>query len=256
MRPSTRILVAVFVVALGASASFGDVPNPARRSTRPHAPVLDQAGVVINQGDSPIATLQIPRATLQQLAAQAAIGNKGETPSGAGSASAPRGVVAGLFLSLAFASLGLWLLRRKRSSILEAAAAIGLMGLMSATAFADIRGPYFSGRGGGSGLIMAGLFLSLSIIVAGLWLIRYWRKGGTRWKGWVIAAAMATALFVLIGVASVAIGAPSAKSRDPGTLPQALVNGKALSGQARIQIVDSGSDIVLSLPAAPAKPGK
>jgi uncharacterized membrane protein len=79
---------------------------------------------------------------------------------------------------------------------------LGVIFLLGSTSLADVRGPYGLGRNSGANLILGGIFLSLSIAAAGLWLIWYRRRGGSRLKGWIFAVIIAVGILVLIGIAT------------------------------------------------------
>jgi hypothetical protein len=79
---------------------------------------------------------------------------------------------------------------------------LGAIVLLASTSLADVRGPYSFGRNSGANLILAGIFLSLSIAAAGIWFVWYRRRGGSRLKGWIFAVIIAIGILVLIGIAT------------------------------------------------------
>lgn len=241
-------------------------PRPPRHQTAD----TPTAQVVIKTTDGPEATLEIPRSFLRQLRAQAGDdgGNQVVGSTAGPSSRALQAVMVGLFLSAAVALFGLWLLKRRgrqQSSytplIVIGAAVIGLFS--TATALADIPPP--PGPGGSSNplikLVLAGVFLSLSIAAAGIWAVRRRRAGWSRGKAWGSGALIAAVLLVVFLIADVLAGAvladvivPQPKA-DPGSLPQAIVNGQ-LSGSVKVLITSSGDQIILSVPKSADSSGK
>jgi hypothetical protein len=97
------------------------------------------------------------------------------------------------------------------------------------------------------GTIIAGLFLSLSVALAGLLLLRSRR----RVPGRVAAAALVCA--VMAGTAAVVsyanAGLPPPRPADPGTLRKAVSGKSSLAGSVRVEVVEEGSEIKLLVPA-------
>jgi hypothetical protein len=99
--------------------------------------------------------------------------------------------------------------------------------------------------------VVAGLFLSLSLVLAGLLLVRSRRR--------VAGRAIAAALVCVVAAAAAVVAAyanaappPRLRVQDPGTLRKA-VSGKPLAGSVRVEVVDVGSDIKLLVPARDSK---
>jgi hypothetical protein len=97
------------------------------------------------------------------------------------------------------------------------------------------------------GTVVAGLFLSLSVVLAGLLLVRSRKKLASR--------AAAAALLCVFAAAAAAVAAyanaappPAWRAQDPGTLLKAA-SGKPLAGSVRVEVVETGSDIKLLVPA-------
>ncbi len=95
--------------------------------------------------------------------------------------------------------------------------------------------------------IVAGLFMSLSVAFAGLWLIRSRRSPANRLAVGLILTLAATGLLSVIVYANIR---PPVRYGDPGTLPRA-VSGEALSGMVRVEVVAEGNNIKLILPPQP-----
>ncbi|MDT7688514.1 MAG: hypothetical protein QOE46_1273 [Acidobacteriota bacterium] len=99
-----------------------------------------------------------------------------------------------------------------------------------------------------AGTVIAGLFLSLAVVLTGLLLVRSRRR--------VAVGRAAVALLVCVCAAAVAAVAAYAnaappvgwRAQDPGTLLKA-VSGKSLTGSIRIEVVEEGSGIKLLIPA-------
>jgi hypothetical protein len=99
--------------------------------------------------------------------------------------------------------------------------------------------------------VVAGLFLSLSLVLVGLLLVRSRRR--------VAGRAVASALVCVVAAAAAAVAAyanaappPGWRVLDPGTLRKA-VSDKPLEGSVRVEVVDVGSDIKLLVPARDSK---
>jgi hypothetical protein len=105
-----------------------------------------------------------------------------------------------------------------------------------------------SGTLKGAGTVVAGLFLSLAVVLTGLLLVRSRRR--------VAVGRAAAALFVCVCVGAAAAVAAYANAappvgwrvQDPGTLIKA-VSGKSLTGSIRIEVVEEGTGIKLLIPA-------
>jgi hypothetical protein len=106
----------------------------------------------------------------------------------------------------------------------------------------------------GFGTVVAGLFLSLAVVLTGMLLVRA-RRG-------VAAGRAAAAVLVCVcgaGLAAVAAyanaGLPEWQAQDPGTLIKA-VSGKPLTGSIRIEVVEEGREIKLLVPAKAQRAGE
>lgn len=111
------------------------------------------------------------------------------------------------------------------------------------------------GRLNGLGTAVAGVFLSLAVVLTGLMLVRSRRRGLA--VGRAAAAVLVSA--VAVGFAAVAAYANMAppvgyRPQDPGTLIRA-VSGQPLKGSIRVEIVEDGSDIKLLIPARSQRAG-
>ena len=95
---------------------------------------------------------------------------------------------------------------------------------------------------------VAGLFLSLSVVLAGLFLVRSRRKLASR----AVAAALVCVFTVAAAaVAAYANAAPPVgwRAQDPGTLLKTVSDGRAREGHVRVEVVEEGYDIRLLVPA-------
>lgn len=92
--------------------------------------------------------------------------------------------------------------------------------------------------------IIAGLFLSLSVAFAGLWLVRSRRRPANRLAVTAIVTLASTCVLATLGYANIR---PPVRHVDAGTLPRAVTN-ESLSGKVRVEIVSEGSEIKLLLP--------
>lgn len=100
----------------------------------------------------------------------------------------------------------------------------------------------------GAGTIVAGVFLSLAVVLTGLLLVRSRRR---------VALGRAAAALILCacaaGVCAVAAyanaGLPGWQQQDPGTLIKAASSGKPLAGKIRVEVVEEGYEIKLLLPS-------
>jgi hypothetical protein len=99
----------------------------------------------------------------------------------------------------------------------------------------------------GVGAVIAGLFLSLSVVLTGLLLVRS-RRGAALGR----AAAVLTACACAAGLTAVAVyanaGLPGWQPQNPGTLTRAA-SGKPLTGWIRVEVVEEGNEIKLLVPA-------
>jgi len=112
-----------------------------------------------------------------------------------------------------------------------------------------------SGTLGGAGTVIGGVFLSLSVILTGLLLVRSRRRlAGGRVVAALLACVCAAAL---AGVAAYANAGPPPGyyAQDPGSLIKAAAAGK-LSGSIRIEVVEEGAEMKLLIPAKVRKAGE
>lgn len=100
----------------------------------------------------------------------------------------------------------------------------------------------------GAGTVVAGFFLSLSLVLTGLLLVRSRRRVAVG----RVAAALLLSVFAAsaAGVAAYANAGPPPgyRMQDPGTLIKAA-SGKTLAGSIRIEVVDEGTEIKLLVPS-------
>ena len=101
----------------------------------------------------------------------------------------------------------------------------------------------------GAGTAVAGVFLSLAVVLTGVLLLRSRRRGVAVGR----AAAVAVVCVCAAGLAAVAAYANIAppqgyRPQDPGTLIKA-VSGQALKGSIRIELVEDGTEVKLLVPA-------
>jgi len=102
----------------------------------------------------------------------------------------------------------------------------------------------------GAGTAVAGIFLSLAVVLTGALLVR------SRRRGVAVGRASAAALLVCVGAAGLAaVGAYANAAppreflpQDPGTLIKA-VSGQSLKGSIRVEVVEDGTEIRLLVPA-------
>jgi hypothetical protein len=110
-----------------------------------------------------------------------------------------------------------------------------------------------SGNWKGAGTVVAGLFLSLAVVLTGVLLVRTRRRG-------VVVGRAAAAVLVCAGAAGLAAVAAYANAapplgyrvQNPGTLIKA-VSGQSLKGSIRIEVVEDGTEIKLLVPAVKAE---
>ena len=110
-----------------------------------------------------------------------------------------------------------------------------------------------SGSWKGAGTVVAGLFLSLAVVLTGMLLVR------SRGRGVAVGRAAALVLVCACAAASGAVAAYANlappigyRPQDPGTLIRA-VSGQALKGSIRVEVVEEGSEIKLLVPARARK---
>jgi hypothetical protein len=113
-----------------------------------------------------------------------------------------------------------------------------------------------SGPLGGAGTIVGGVFLSLSMVLTGLLLLRS-RRRGMRLGRAAVALLVCACAAGLAGVAAYANAGPPPGyyTQDPGTLIKAASAG-TLSGSIRIEVVEEGAEMKLLIPAKAPKGGE
>ncbi|HEX8707597.1 MAG TPA: hypothetical protein VF723_04995 [Pyrinomonadaceae bacterium] len=103
--------------------------------------------------------------------------------------------------------------------------------------------------------IMMGLFLSLSVVMGGVYLLRSRRKAWSQGAAVSVAALLLTAAATSVAIANaVAIYSPPAL--DPGSLPRAAPSGETLNGNVRLVVAPEGSQIRLVVPKHAKAPGE
>jgi len=109
--------------------------------------------------------------------------------------------------------------------------------------------PAPTGAWRGAGTAVAGLFLSLAVVLTGVLLVRSRRRGLAVGRAAVVAlvCAGAAGLAAVVSYANIA-PPPGLRPQDPGTLTRA-VSGQALKGSIRIEVVEEGYEIKLLVPA-------
>jgi hypothetical protein len=99
----------------------------------------------------------------------------------------------------------------------------------------------------GAGTVVGGFFLSLSVVLTGLLLVRS-RRGAALGRAAVVLLVCVCAA----GTAAVAVyanaGLPGWQPQNPGTLTRAA-SGKPLTGWIRMEVVEEGHEIKLLIPA-------
>jgi len=113
-----------------------------------------------------------------------------------------------------------------------------------------------SGPLGGAGTVVGGVFLSLSVVLTGLLLLRS-RRRGVRLGRAAVAVLVCASAAGLAGVAAYANAGPPPgyHTQDPGTLIKAASAG-TLSGSIRIEVVEEGAEMKLLIPAKAPKGGR
>ena len=110
-----------------------------------------------------------------------------------------------------------------------------------------------SGSWKGAGTVVAGLFLSLAVVLTGMLLVRSRRRGVAvgRAAAALLVCACAAGLAAVVTYAN-AGPPPGYRQQDPGTLIKA-VSGQSLKGSIRIEVVEEGAEIKLLVPAKSQK---
>jgi hypothetical protein len=100
---------------------------------------------------------------------------------------------------------------------------------------------------GTAGTIIAGLFIALMFVLAGLLLVRSRRRVAGRAVAAVLVCVFASAA---AAVAAYANAAPPVgwRAQNPGTLLKA-VSDRSLAGSVRVEVVEDGYEIKLLVPA-------
>src|SRR5438067_2168343 len=95
--------------------------------------------------------------------------------------------------------------------------------------------------------VVAGLFLSLSVVLAGLVLVRSRRRVAGRAVAAVLVCVVTAAA---AAVAAYANAAPPVgwRAQDPGDLLKIAPDGRAREGHVRVEVVEEGYDIIRLVP--------
>ena len=103
-----------------------------------------------------------------------------------------------------------------------------------------------------AGTVVAGLFISLGLVLTGLLLVRS-RRGLRvgRAVGALAVCACGAAVYAAAAYANAA-PPPGFRLQDPGTLVKA-VSGAPLAGSIRVEVVEGGGEIKLLVPARTAR---
>jgi hypothetical protein len=96
--------------------------------------------------------------------------------------------------------------------------------------------------------VVAGLFLSLSCVLAGLVLVRSRRRVAGRAVAAVLVCVVASAAAAVAAYANAAPPVVGRRAQDPGTLLKLVPDGMVRGGQIRIEVVEEGYGITLLVP--------
>ena len=106
----------------------------------------------------------------------------------------------------------------------------------------------------GPGTVVAGVFLSLAVVLTGLLLVRTRRRVALgRAAAALVVCACAAGLWAVSAYANA--GLPGWQPQDPGTLIKAGAD-KPLAGWIRVEVVEEGHEIKLLVPARSQKIGE
>jgi hypothetical protein len=102
----------------------------------------------------------------------------------------------------------------------------------------------------GAGTAVAGVFLSLAVVLTGVLLVRSRRRGAAfgRATAALLVCATAAGLGAAAAYANAGPPMPRRTAQDPGTLIKAA-SGRTLTGSIRIEVVEDGTEIKLLVPA-------
>jgi hypothetical protein len=101
--------------------------------------------------------------------------------------------------------------------------------------------------------IVAGVFLSLTVIFGGVWLLRMKRGATVRRVATLGVFVCALCASAATAVVLANIAPPRRTVYWPDTLSRAVQDGARLEGPVRVEIVDGGTDIKLIVPKASAE---
>ena len=97
--------------------------------------------------------------------------------------------------------------------------------------------------------VVAGLFISLSFVLAGLVLVRSRRRVAGRAMAAMLVCVVASAAAAVAAYANAAPPPPvGRRAQDPGTLLKLVPDGMVRGGQIRIEVVEEGYGITLLVP--------
>ena len=96
--------------------------------------------------------------------------------------------------------------------------------------------------------VVAGLFISLSFVLAGLVLVRSHRRVAGRAMAAMLVCVVASAAAAVVAYANAAPPPVGRRAQDPGTLLKLVPDGKVRGGQIRIEVVEEGYGITLLVP--------
>lgn len=110
--------------------------------------------------------------------------------------------------------------------------------------------PAPTGAWRGAGTVVAGLFLSLAVVLTGVLLVRSRRRGVAvgRAAAALVVCATVAGLGVVVSYANAGLPPPGSTAQNPGTLVKAA-SGQALKGSIRIEVVEEGYEIKLLVPS-------
>ncbi|HJQ34412.1 MAG TPA: hypothetical protein VJ866_19685 [Pyrinomonadaceae bacterium] len=110
--------------------------------------------------------------------------------------------------------------------------------------------PTRSGMMNGASTAVAGVFLSLAVVLTGVLLVRSRRRGAAvgRAAAALVVCATVAGLGVVAAYANAGLPPPGSTAQNPGTLIKAA-SKQPLKGSIRIEVVEDGTEIKLLVPA-------
>jgi hypothetical protein len=107
-----------------------------------------------------------------------------------------------------------------------------------------------AGKLSGAGTAVAGVFLSLAVVLTGVLLVRSRRRGMAVGRAAAVLAVcvMAAGLGAAAAYANAGLPPPGSTAQNPGTLIKAA-SKQPLKGAIRIEVVEEGTEIKLLVPA-------